>query len=456
MICAAAPVTERNIKMDFAFHYHAVKTIARKAGFNEPDAQQIAYFSQFVDDYNIYNHRDIKFPTDGKYDEDRYDFISDIGGLNPVTTGFWSWDDYVTLMTDDTRKFTVSPFHFIPAIPNPDGQTAATTSPAKIGDESVISNLLDKAKTDYLNTRAGDSGITPARALMEIGMYLHTFADTYAHQNFSGFNDECNRWEVLSVTSHAFNKDIEDETDTAAKMLSDKTISLSDTVKSVDYEIVSDCMNALIKGAATPPAVEQTEPFKAKITDDLRIGGWWGWNWLVDAATGKPYAARMPLGHGVLAHLPDYTHLEFTIKRVSDGFVYTRSNIDEFVAASHEIFDYLASCANPARPCQWTPDFELKLRAAFMFDISNEKNEWAQIEKLNKRWGLVFGAPDEKYQYKYQRRAVFGGAIKGHKGDEGVIYSDCGSALSKPDDEYWYNIFAEDVLIALYGKIARS
>ena len=38
--------------MDINFHYFAVKTIARFAGFSENEAQRIAGYSQFVDDYN--------------------------------------------------------------------------------------------------------------------------------------------------------------------------------------------------------------------------------------------------------------------------------------------------------------------------------------------------------------------------------------------------------------------
>lgn len=39
--------------MDLNFHYFAVKTIARDAGFCENDAQLIAAYSQFIDDYDI-------------------------------------------------------------------------------------------------------------------------------------------------------------------------------------------------------------------------------------------------------------------------------------------------------------------------------------------------------------------------------------------------------------------
>lgn len=43
--------------MDISFHYFAVKTVARAAGYDEQKAQRIAEFSQFIDDFNWYKCR---------------------------------------------------------------------------------------------------------------------------------------------------------------------------------------------------------------------------------------------------------------------------------------------------------------------------------------------------------------------------------------------------------------
>ena len=40
--------------MNSNYHYFTVKTLSRKAGFPEKDAQQIAYYSQQVDDFILY------------------------------------------------------------------------------------------------------------------------------------------------------------------------------------------------------------------------------------------------------------------------------------------------------------------------------------------------------------------------------------------------------------------
>jgi hypothetical protein len=44
----------REPAMDINFHYFAVKAIACTSGFEEEEAQMIADYSQFVDDFNLY------------------------------------------------------------------------------------------------------------------------------------------------------------------------------------------------------------------------------------------------------------------------------------------------------------------------------------------------------------------------------------------------------------------
>jgi len=46
--------SEGRREVDISFHYFAVKTLALEAGFNNDEAQRIATFSQYVDDYNAY------------------------------------------------------------------------------------------------------------------------------------------------------------------------------------------------------------------------------------------------------------------------------------------------------------------------------------------------------------------------------------------------------------------
>ena len=49
--------------MDISFHYFAVKTVAFAAGFSEAEAQRIAEFSQFINDFNWYTLRAVSHRT---------------------------------------------------------------------------------------------------------------------------------------------------------------------------------------------------------------------------------------------------------------------------------------------------------------------------------------------------------------------------------------------------------
>jgi hypothetical protein len=211
--------------MDIAFHYFAVKTLARRASFSELDVQQIATFSQYIDDYNPYiRHYYSNIPQSLK-DSVKYDLYNG----------------------------------------------------------SYASNHLADAIGRY---RAATTDTDKSRGLMYIGMTLHTFADTYAHQLFSGLSEWANNTDILSVTNN-------------------------------------------ITGA------DETQLYKDRQVQFLY--------WLKKLA---PSITPM-IGHMHVAHVPDYTHISFSKSypidpksHVADG-VYTRSNTEEFAKASQKIRLYL-------------------------------------------------------------------------------------------------------------------
>lgn len=176
--------------MDLNFHYFSVKTIARDAGFCEEDAQIIAAYSQFIDDYDIWeNYFFLEVPDYAKSLATRY---ANMYSFYTVTTGFTSLFDNIRLSLEKYQKEIVVPFHFIPTkklkeIRKDAPRSEYRTAPADITGEFLIRHLLDDAKEKYF--------ANPGKyELMRIGMLLHTFADTYAHQNFSGFHG----WENFS------------------------------------------------------------------------------------------------------------------------------------------------------------------------------------------------------------------------------------------------------------------
>jgi hypothetical protein len=394
--------------MDLAFHYFAVKTLARKAGFSEADAQQIAIFSQYIDDYNAYYRRYYSnipqiVKDSAKYDLYRGDYI--VGNYSPMTTGFWSGDDLALEALHSYQRDTIAPFHFPPI----DADTRAAgnnrTSPAEYGDGSYASNHLADAIGRY---RAAANETDRSRGLMYIGMALHTFADTYAHQLFSGLSEWANNMDIISVRNNITG---EDET----QLYKDRQIKFIYWLKKLVPSI-------------TPM-----------------------------------------IGHMHIAHVPDYTHISFSMSypidpqsHTADG-VYTRSNTNEFVKASQKIYRILENVKGtaPISDADWNT-FADRLTTAFKFDISPNVedviSEAKTIQDLIGNWHGVFS----EYQYAYDRHSIFDGAI----GPYGKITTaadveaettalQANGINDMPEDFYYYSMFAEDMLVTLYGNKPR-
>jgi hypothetical protein len=395
--------------MDIAFHYFAVKTLARKAGFSELDAQQIATFSQYIDDYNPYvRHFYSNIPQILK-DSDKYDLYRGdviIGNYSPLTTGFWSVEDYILEATHSFQRDVIAPFHFAPM--NADRISAGNnrTSPAEYGDGSYASNHLADAIGRY---RAATTDTDKSRGLMYIGMALHTFADTYAHQLFSGLSEWANNTDILSVTNN-------------------------------------------ITGA------DETQLYKDRQVQFLY--------WLKKIA---PSITPM-IGHMHVAHVPDYTHISFSMSypidpksHVADG-VYTRSNTEEFVKAAQKIYRILEDVKGtaPITEDEWHL-FADRLTTAFKYDISpnveSGVSEDRTVLDLVKNWRGVF----PEYTYIYDRHSIFDGAVWAYGVTKTADEIEAETAEIQangindmPDDFYYFGMFAEDMLITLYGDKPRT
>lgn len=182
---------ERRTDMDINFHYFAVKTIATYAGFAPADAQIIAAYSQFIDDFtmmnNIYFYYGVPdyakhLVRKGKvYDE----FVT-------ITTGFASYIEMARLAIWKYQRQICVPFHFIPKEPIPqsltekDDTSKYCTHAAIYNGNLLVNNLLRNAAVKYSDSLSRGER-ERKNALMRIGMVMHIFADTYAHDCFSGF-----------------------------------------------------------------------------------------------------------------------------------------------------------------------------------------------------------------------------------------------------------------------------
>jgi len=184
--------------MNINYHYFTVKVLAVKAGFFEDDAQIIASYSQFVDDFDIYAPRFFSnVPDFARYLATKVPF----GWMfYPVTTGFNSFFDYVRLSSETNQRRILIPFHFItqdPITVIKQDRREYRVKPVTTDGNSLLNNLLAGARNLYRQTANRENTI-------RIGALLHIFADTYSHQRFSGFWN----WE-----NHAYLFDAKDNRD---------------------------------------------------------------------------------------------------------------------------------------------------------------------------------------------------------------------------------------------------
>ena len=189
--------------MEINYHYFAVKVLAMKAGFCEMDAQRIAFYSQAISDFNT--NKPIllnKIPSYAlhlaKKESGKWLFF-------PVTTGFDSWFNYEQLALKSNQRSIAIPFHFIPTQKLNDPVSSRSeyrVIAATMSTPSLIRDMLLEAREAYCNE-------TISSNLIRIGILLHIFADTYAHQNFSGFSGWENNAQLTSATKLNISQDIQ-------------------------------------------------------------------------------------------------------------------------------------------------------------------------------------------------------------------------------------------------------
>ena len=138
--------------MNVEFHYYAIYFLGLRAGFSDHDAQLIAYSSQFVD-HNIISYR-IK--------NGRTDYT-----LEP-TQNYGFWDE-----SFPTEVYV--PFHFFP------GDSDFAGARRRDGGYNRFNTTPNSPRVKQLLIDALET-----RNLYRIGIALHTYADSWAHQNFSG------------------------------------------------------------------------------------------------------------------------------------------------------------------------------------------------------------------------------------------------------------------------------
>ncbi len=391
--------------MDIAFHYFAVKAIAVLAGFDDDSAQVIAESSQMTDDFDFFAYWHCTNIPDEIKNNGKSDLITTFGLFNPAQTGFLSGDsfisktDYLNLVQERFQKLTCTPFHF----PYPDwrniGKKDYRVVPADVGDGSIISDLMIKARREYQNAKEVADEKKYHRALMRIGILLHVFADTYAHQMFSGFNSDMNNVKLVMVHNNFTDKD--------------ETAKYNDSV--IKY------LRVLKKWASVTPTI----------------------------------------GHMMLAHIPDLTHLSFAME-YTDGkekHNYYRSNTAEFTITCKKILNYLLSCnCRPEIDEGHWGVYQKMLAQNFLTDISDLSKEKDIVDRLSKVWSVPratfhYSSEDIKMGYVLNSMPLDRSNLPMEAlGDEVELPQ---NSTVASEDFYSFNIIAEDVLIAIYGAKPR-
>jgi hypothetical protein len=167
------------MKMDA--HYYAVLAFGRACGFKKEHAWDIAYASQFVDDAKI-NHI---IADDTPKDE----VIKHMSRIDSKLCFFdmatcHSYKKIKTFNYNSMIKNTV-PFHFLPGCEGNNFVKQLRCREKGI----LIRQLFDK--------------IIERGNLIELGIALHVFADTYSHQGFSGLLSKVNDIKGLRIEDNS-------------------------------------------------------------------------------------------------------------------------------------------------------------------------------------------------------------------------------------------------------------
>ncbi|MBW1783097.1 MAG: hypothetical protein JRL30_20430 [Deltaproteobacteria bacterium] len=149
-------------------HYYAVLAFARAIGFNKDSACQIAYASQFVDDAKI-NLMYLKEDPGAEVKHDVFDGQHLF--LNMATC-----HSYTRVKTFNYGAMinNTCAFHFVPGC---EGTRFSEKLRCK-EDSEIANNILKKA------LEQADP--------IKLGIVLHTYADTFSHQDFSGLLSKVN------------------------------------------------------------------------------------------------------------------------------------------------------------------------------------------------------------------------------------------------------------------------
>lgn len=156
--------------MNIDFHYGVIYVVARLGGLNPTQARTVAHACQYIDDSTVPGL--LRFAGGETFDR--------LASAHKML-------DYGN-MDNDQNRVTWVPFHFLPG-----GQGASFEERALCRPNSQIAKEMVR--------RALDNPAAP-NALHRLGVTLHVYVDTWAHQGFSGIESDFNRISSLVGDDH--------------------------------------------------------------------------------------------------------------------------------------------------------------------------------------------------------------------------------------------------------------
>lgn len=165
--------------MQIDFHHATTYVVARDAGFSHEDADIIAYAAQYVDDAT--SSGTISFDNHAVY--------------NRISSAHKMLDPRNTEELANHHVWMA--FHFLPG----NGGLAAGADP----DGTFINKIICTPNSPVAQEMVRDAILEKNRpyALHRLGVTMHVYADTWAHQGFAGVMHPVNEVEHARETSHS-------------------------------------------------------------------------------------------------------------------------------------------------------------------------------------------------------------------------------------------------------------
>lgn len=148
--------------MQIDFHHAVTYVTARIAGFGHDQASTIAYAAQYVDDATssgvvMFDNRSMYFRTSSAHKM-----------------------SYINNLSDPENHLTWLPFHFLPG----NGGLSSDNKPDGNFIDRIICRPDSPAAREMVDITIAEKN-SPS-ALHRLGITMHVYADTFAHQGFAG------------------------------------------------------------------------------------------------------------------------------------------------------------------------------------------------------------------------------------------------------------------------------